>query len=80
MRQYTTAPVDLTGIGQVKDKLIVVAGEDSGDGPDLGPILSIAAVLKKGVERFLLDMWGVYGPPRGIYKEYCRAGAELINI
>lgn len=68
LRQYTSAPVDLTRIGQVKDKLILVAGEDSGEGPGVGPILSMAAVLKKRVERIAGGHVGYMVNPEGFTK------------
>lgn len=51
LRQYTSAYVDLESIHKVKDKLILVAGVHSGDGPGVAPTKVIAGVLGKGILR-----------------------------
>jgi hypothetical protein len=51
LRQYTSATVDIEGLLRAKEKLILVAGEDSGDGPGVGPVNFIAMQLGKEVLR-----------------------------
>ncbi|KAK2688921.1 hypothetical protein QWA68_012499 [Fusarium oxysporum] len=51
LRQYTGASVDIEALVKAKQKLILVAGEDSGDGPGVGPIKAIAGQTGKEVLR-----------------------------
>ncbi|KPM41235.1 hypothetical protein AK830_g5308 [Neonectria ditissima] len=51
LRQYTGAAVDIDGLGRAAQKLMLVAGEDSGDGPGVGPVKAIAGQLGKKVLR-----------------------------
>ncbi|KAH8633298.1 alpha/beta-hydrolase [Alternaria alternata] len=54
LRQYTGAEVDIEGLRRSKDKLVLVAGEDSGDGPNVEPI----RVLSKELQVQLLRVPG----------------------
>ncbi|KAJ4126956.1 hypothetical protein NW768_008577 [Fusarium equiseti] len=49
LRQYTSAPVDVEALVKVKEKLVLVAGADSADGPGLGPLKVIAGQVGKEV-------------------------------
>ncbi|OBS29613.1 hypothetical protein FPOA_03549 [Fusarium poae] len=51
LRQYTSAPVDIEGLERAKEKLILVAGDESIDGAGAGPIKAIAMRLGKEVQR-----------------------------
>lgn len=51
LRQYTSAPVDLEGLEASKEKIILVAGKASGDGPGVGPLMAIAGRLGKQIHR-----------------------------
>ncbi|KAJ4244361.1 hypothetical protein NW762_014488 [Fusarium torreyae] len=51
LRQYTSAPVDIEGLNRAQEKLILVAGDDSGDGPGVGPVSVIAGHTGKEVLR-----------------------------
>ncbi|KAH6658978.1 Alpha/Beta hydrolase protein [Truncatella angustata] len=51
LRQYTSATVDVQGLQRMKHKLVLVAGEDSGDGPGVGPIMAIARQVEEEVIR-----------------------------
>ena len=51
LRQYTSAAVDIEGLGKSKEKLILVAGEDSGDGPGVGPSKVLGGALQKDILR-----------------------------
>ena len=50
LRQYTSAPVDVEGLVKAKDKLILVMGVDSGDGPMMGVITTIAGQVGTEVQ------------------------------
>lgn len=47
LRQYTSAPVDVEALAKAKEKLILVVGEDSGDGPGVGSTKAIAGETSK---------------------------------
>ncbi|OAK95563.1 alpha/beta hydrolase fold protein [Phaeosphaeriaceae sp. SRC1lsM3a] len=49
--QYTSAEVDIEGLRRSKEKLFLVAGEDSGDGPGVGPMKVISGMLEKEITR-----------------------------
>lgn len=49
--QYTSAEVDIEGLRRSKEKLVLVAGEDSGDGPGVGPLKVIGGMLQKEIMR-----------------------------
>lgn len=51
LRQYTSAPIDVEALIKAKEKLILVAGEDSGDGPGVGPVKAIAGQTGKEILR-----------------------------
>ena len=51
LRQYTSAPVDVEGLRAAGEKLVLVAGEESGDGPGVGPLKVIAGMLGKKIQR-----------------------------
>ncbi|KAF5681231.1 alpha beta hydrolase fold [Fusarium heterosporum] len=45
LRQYTSAPVDTEALVKARERLFLVAGKDSGDGPGAGPVKAIAAQI-----------------------------------
>jgi len=47
LKQYTSATVDIEDLGKSKEKLILVAGGDSGDGPGVGLLKVLGGVLRK---------------------------------
>ncbi|VTT58333.1 unnamed protein product [Fusarium fujikuroi] len=51
LRQYTSAPVDVEALSNVKEKLILAVGEDSGDGPAMGVMKALAMHTDKEVLR-----------------------------
>lgn len=51
MRQYTSAEVDVEGLRRGKEKLVLVAGEESADGPGLGPLKVLAGMLGMDIKR-----------------------------
>lgn len=50
LRQYTSAPVDVEGLIKAKEKLILVTGADSGEGPMMGVIKIIAGQVDTEVQ------------------------------
>lgn len=51
LRQYTSAPVNFKILEAEKEKVVLVAGVESGDGPGVGPIAVIAQRLGKEIAR-----------------------------
>ena len=51
LRQYTSAPVDVEGLVKSKEKLILVVGADSGEGPMMGVLKTIAEQVSREVQR-----------------------------
>src|SRR5271154_5182782 len=51
LRQYPGSVVDLDAIVKEKEKYVPVAGTDSGDGPGVAPIATIARAVEKDVIR-----------------------------
>ncbi|KNG45315.1 alpha beta-hydrolase [Stemphylium lycopersici] len=51
LRQYTGAVVDMDGLRASQEKIVLVAGEESGDGPGVGPMKVVAGVLGKEIQR-----------------------------
>lgn len=49
LRQYTRAAVDLEGLRKSREKLVLAAGEGSGDGPGVGPMRVIGGHLQKDI-------------------------------
>lgn len=51
LRQYTASEVDIEGLRRSKQKLLLVAGEESGDGPGVAPIKALGEALQKELVR-----------------------------
>ncbi|KAH7380430.1 Alpha/Beta hydrolase protein [Phaeosphaeria sp. MPI-PUGE-AT-0046c] len=49
--QYTSAEVDIEGLKRSEEKLSLVAGEESGEGPGVGPLKVISRIFHKDIAR-----------------------------
>ncbi|KAG9201361.1 hypothetical protein G6514_005733 [Epicoccum nigrum] len=75
LRQYTSSEVDVEGLRRSKQKLLLVAGEESGDGPGVAPIKTLGEALQMELSRIPGGHLGYVVDPAG----FVRRVLELLS-
>jgi pimeloyl-ACP methyl ester carboxylesterase len=68
LRQYTSSEVDVEGLRRSKQKLLLVAGEESGDGPGVAPIIALSEALQMELSRIPGGHLGYVVDPAGFVR------------